>query len=191
VLKRFETEGRPEADRPIVEFLMQKGFNRLGVALAGVLDNLPARWAAMAVRVAAFPFGIPMPAPADELTSEVAEILMRPSTQRDRLTPDLYLGAGRKDHPVRHLEEALALVIDVAPLEKRMREAGQATAQAARDAGIIDEAEFARLLAARDAVRRVIEVDALPMAEVSPIASQHERRGGVEIEGVERSEAAE
>ncbi|KQT65121.1 MULTISPECIES: acyl-CoA dehydrogenase [unclassified Aureimonas] len=187
-LKRFETEGRPEADRPIVEYVMQKGYNRLGVAFAGVLDNLPARWAAMATRVAAFPFGIPMPLPADELTTEVAEILMRPSSQRDRLTPDLYLGQGREGHPVRDLEGAFALVTEVAPLEKRLREAKSASPEAARDAGLIDEAELAKLSAAREAVRRVIEVDAFPMADVSPIAGQHDREPD---QGARRAEAAE
>ncbi len=70
-LKRFETDGRPEVDKPIVEFVMQRGFNRMGLAFAGVFANLPARWAAMGARIIAFPLGVPLRPPADELVTEV------------------------------------------------------------------------------------------------------------------------
>ncbi|MCP3056198.1 acyl-CoA dehydrogenase, partial [Aurantimonas marianensis] len=70
VLKRFETEGRPEADKPLVEYIMAKGYNRMALAFNGVLDNLPARWAAIVTRVIAFPLGVPYHEPSDELTSE-------------------------------------------------------------------------------------------------------------------------
>ncbi|EAS49222.1 acyl-CoA dehydrogenase [Aurantimonas manganoxydans SI85-9A1] len=175
VLKRFEVEGRPEVDRPIVEFIMQKGYNRMSLAFEGVLDNLPARWAAAVTRVLAFPLGVPFQEPSDELTGEVAAILMRPSSQRDRLTPDLYLGEGHAEHPVKDLELAFELVTEAAPIEKKMREAKMRDPAEARDAGIITDAEFDRLAEAKAAVDQVVAVDAFPMADVSPIASQHDR----------------
>ncbi|RYE84010.1 MAG: acyl-CoA dehydrogenase, partial [Hyphomicrobiales bacterium] len=164
-LKRFETEGRPEADRPLVEYVMQKGFFRIGVAFNGVLDNLPARWAAVLTRVVAFPFAIPLPMPSDELVTEVAQILMRPSTQRDRLTPDLYLGEGRPDHPVAALEAAFELVAEAAPIDRKLREAGIRDPRKALDQGIITAAEFDQWTAARTAVAGVVAVDSFPMAD--------------------------
>lgn len=191
-LKRFETEGRPEADRPLVEYVMQKGYYRIGVAFNGVLENLPARWAAMLVRVLCFPFSIPLPMPTDDLVTEVAEILMRPSSQRDRLTPDIYLGEGREGHPVRDLEHAFELVWESAPIEKKMREAGIRKPQKALDAGIISVKEFDRLAMVKAAVAKVIAVDAFPMADVSPISGQHDRGSETQADRpAERAEAAE
>ncbi|WP_183432926.1 acyl-CoA dehydrogenase [Mesorhizobium sp. RMAD-H1] len=173
VLKRFEDEGRQEEDRPIVDYVMAQGQGRIAAAFAGVLDNLPARWAAVLVRLIAFPVGLPDNAPSDRLTNEVAETLMRNSPQRDRLTPDIYLGEGRQEHPLQDLEQAFALVEAADPIEKKMREKRVRDPEEARDKGIISEAEFTRLAEAKATAARVIAVDAFPMEEISPIAAQH------------------
>ncbi|MDN2568367.1 acyl-CoA dehydrogenase [Aquibium sp. A9E412] len=173
VLKRFEEEGRPEEDRVIVDYVMAQGRARLADAFTGVLDNLPARWAALVVRLVAFPAGVPDPTPSDRDTTAVAEALMRDSPQRERLTPDLYLGEGHAEHPMKDLEKAFALVLSVAPIEKKMREAKLRDRQAARDKGVISADELRRLEEAEAAVDAVVAVDAFPMAEVSPIAAQH------------------
>jgi acyl-CoA dehydrogenase len=173
VLKRFETEGRKEEDRAIVDYVMAQGAHRMGIAFQGVLENLPARWAAFLVRIVAFPFGVPKPMPSDDVTSEVAGTLMKVSPQRDRLTPDIYLGEGHKEHPLKDLERAFALVLEAAPIEKKMREAGIGDAAAARDKGVISAAEFKQFREAEAAVQKVVAVDAFPADEVSPIAAQH------------------
>ncbi len=180
VLKRFEDEGRQKADRPIVDYLMVEGEERICAAFDGVLRNLPARWAALLVRLVAFPFGIAHRAPSDRLTDKVAETLLTPSAQRDRLTPGLYLGEGRQHHPMRDLEEAFRLVVEAAPLEKKLREAKLDDAGEARERGLISDEEFDRLARVGEAVARVVAVDAFPMEEVSPQRA-----------GKARSEAAE
>lgn len=182
-LKRFETEGQPEADRALVEYVMQKGYFRLGVAFKGVLDNLPARWAAGMVRAVAFPFGVPMPAPVDDLTAEVASILMRPSSQRDRLTPNLFGGGDDPRHPVRELEEAFELAVAALPIERRLREAR--AGETALAAGVVTPDEAAQIAAAKAAAAKVLAVDAFPMHEVSPIASQHRQRQAPSAEAAE------
>jgi alkylation response protein AidB-like acyl-CoA dehydrogenase len=122
-LKRFEDEGRHEEDRPIVDYLMITGSERIADAFEGVLQNLPARWASVVVRLLAFPGGFARRAPADRLVSRLAEMLMVPGAQRDRLTVDVYLGEGREGHPMRDLEEAFELAVASEPAEKKMREA--------------------------------------------------------------------
>jgi acyl-CoA dehydrogenase len=186
VLKRFEDEGRQEEDLPIVDYIMMQGLGRIAVAFDGVLDNLPARWASWLVLILAFPAGLPHASPPDRLTNEVAAILLEPSAQRDRLTPGLYLGEGRDDHPVRALEEAFRLVAACAPAEKKMRDAKIRDVAEAHRQGVIDDRERAAIEAAAAAVQRVVAVDAFPMEEVSPIANQHRRE-----EGDPRREAAE
>lgn len=173
VLKRYEDEGRRTEDAPIVDYVMIQGLDRIATAFDGVLANLPARWAAGLVRVFAFPAGVPYGTPPDDLTNAVAAILLEPSQQRDRLTPDLYLGEGRVGHPARELEEAFRLVVANAPIERKMRDARLRDADEAHARGVIDESELARLTEARAAAQRVVAVDAFPMDEVSPLAAQH------------------
>jgi acyl-CoA dehydrogenase len=189
-LKRFEDEGRPEADKPLIEYIFAKGVYRMGVAFNGVLENLPARWAALTVRLLCFPYGIPLPAPTDDIVTELAEILMRPSSQRDRLTPDLYLGEGRAEHPVAELEEAFERVSAAAPIDRKMRAARLRDPQAALDQGIITAEDFGALAEIRQAVARVVAVDAFAMADVSPTAAQH-RREDAAGETERRADAAE
>ena len=174
VLKRYEDEGRQKVDRPIVDYLMVQGEERLCAAFDGVLRNLPSRVASLLVRLIAFPFGIAHRAPADDLTDRVAATLLDRTEQRERLTPDLYLGEGREDHPMRHLEEAFRLVVESAPIEAKMREAKLRDADEALERGVINAAERALLREAEAAVDRVVSVDAFPMADISPIAAQHE-----------------
>ncbi|TYR31607.1 acyl-CoA dehydrogenase [Mesorhizobium microcysteis] len=173
VLKRYEDEGRQKEDLPIVDYIMMQGLDRIAVAFDGVLANLPARWGSWLVRLVAFPLGVPYASPPDRLTDTVAATLLDASAQRDRLTPDLYLGEGRDDHPMRDLEEAFRLVVAIAPVEKKMRDAKIRDADEARKAGVIDAAELVRITEANAAVARVVAVDAFPMDMISPLASQH------------------
>jgi len=175
VLKRFEDEGRQPDDRPIIDYLMREGESRIATAFRGVLDNLPARWAAWLIRFLAFPFGVPDPVPSDRLVTRLAEILMKPSTQRDRLTPALYLGEGHAEHPIKDLEEAFRLVTEAAPIEKRMRNERVHDANLALERGIISQAQRDLLARAQAAADKVVAVDAFLMAEISPIAAQHRR----------------
>lgn len=172
-LKRFEDEGRHEEDRPIVDYLMITGSERIADAFEGVLQNLPARWASVLVRLLAFPGGFARRAPADKLVSQLAEMLMTPGAQRDRLTVDVYLGEGREGHPMRDLEEAFDLAIAAEPAEKKMREAKIRDEEEALAKGAITAEDAALLKRAREAHDRVVAVDAFPMEEVSPISKQH------------------
>jgi acyl-CoA dehydrogenase len=174
VLKRFEEEGRQEADRPLVDFIMMRGRQRMGVAFKGILANLPARWAAFVVRLVAFPLGVPHPEPSDADRSRVAEMLMEPGAQRDRLAPDIYLGEGHAEHALKDLERAFDLVGRIAPIEKKMRDAKVREVDRAVETGLISADEKRRLDEAREAVAKVVAVDAFAMKDVSPLADQHE-----------------
>jgi len=186
VLKRFEDEGRPDADRPLVDFIMVRGRQRMGVAFKGILANLPARWASFLVRLVAFPLGVPHPEPKDTDRSRVAEMLMEPGSQRDRLTPDIYLGEGDAEHALKDLEHAFDLAAQVAPIERKMRDAKVREPERALETGLISADEKRRLDEAQGAIAKVVAVDAFPMAEISPLADQHEHPSQTD-----RREAAE
>ncbi|WP_062227474.1 acyl-CoA dehydrogenase [Aureimonas frigidaquae] len=171
VLKRFETEGRPEADKPLIDYIMRRGLNRIGAPFDGILANLPSRPAALAIRIIAFPAGVPYAPLRDELVTEVAEMLMRPTSQRDRLTAGLYLGGGRDDYAIAELDVALDLVTRAEPAYRKMKEARVRDMDKALADGVIDAQEHALLAEAQAATRGVIAVDAFPADMIAPRAA--------------------
>ena len=57
VLKRFEDDGRLEEDLPLLHWGMQDGLYRIQIALDGVLQNFPSRFAALVLQALIFPLG--------------------------------------------------------------------------------------------------------------------------------------
>ncbi len=56
-LKRFQDDGRPAEDLPLLYWSMQDALVRIQVAFDGVLQNFPSRFAALLLRVLIFPLG--------------------------------------------------------------------------------------------------------------------------------------
>ncbi len=156
-LRRWEDEGRQDADLPLLTHAMETGFATIEVRLAEVLDNLPSRAAAWFLRFIVQPFGPTRRGPSDATASAVAELILAPTATRDRLTAGLYLGG--EDEPLMQLEEALLLTIEADPVEKQMRAPGTADRRAAVNTKVITSEEAKLLDAAPAAAARVIEVD--------------------------------
>ena len=91
VLKRFEDDGRPQADLPLVHWAAQDALLRAHEALAEVLDNYPSKAAAAVLRGLTFPFGIPLRKPSDHLLAQVADVVQTPGETRDRLLANSYI----------------------------------------------------------------------------------------------------
>jgi acyl-CoA dehydrogenase len=90
-LKRFEDEGRQEADLPLVRWGVEDALYRAQRALDGVLANYPNRIAAGLVRVLAFPLGLPYREPPDRLGGDIAQLMQTPGAARERLVSDSYV----------------------------------------------------------------------------------------------------
>ncbi|MEY3201798.1 MAG: hypothetical protein RIR70_1348 [Pseudomonadota bacterium] len=170
-LKRFEDEGRQEADLPLMHFAIWDAMFRAQTALEGVISNFPNRVVAKIIKRIVFPLGRPFVVASDQLGAEVAALLIAPSATRDRLTRGAYVPADEAD-AVGVLEAALQATLAAEPIESRLRvaqktgvlapAAGADVAEAAKSAGLIDEAELS-LLRRRDELRnRVIAVDDFP-----------------------------
>jgi acyl-CoA dehydrogenase len=167
-LKRFEDDGRPREDLPLVHWSLQDALYRIETAFDGVLQNFPMRPAAWLLRALVFPLGRSARPPSDHLGHQVAKLMMQPGAARDRLTAGMYVSPDEND-AVGALEAALASTLQCEPLQARVdasRKEGKVTAleelmriAEARDAGIIT-AEDALLLERDYALRRkVIMVD--------------------------------
>jgi len=172
-LKRFEAEGRQEADAPLMHWSIWDAMFRIQGAFEGVISNFPNRFIAIALRLMVFPLGRPYVTPSDQLGHEVARLLIAPSATRDRLTAGTYIGTGEND-PVRLIERALDATVVVEPIEAKLKAAirekrmdgrlppgagSEILAMRGVEAGVIDAGEARALITQRELVARVIKVD--------------------------------
>jgi acyl-CoA dehydrogenase len=165
VLKRWHDEGRQPADLPLVDWCMAQGFATIQVKLDEIIANFPNRPAAWLLRFLLLPFGARRRGPPDALTQACAAILTQPSPTRERLTVDIYRSA---DGGVGRLDRAFALMTAVKPLRDRLRQAHVHDVAAARQRGLISEAEADQLKAVELAIAEVVAVDDFAPEELSP-----------------------
>jgi acyl-CoA dehydrogenase len=172
-LRRYEAEGRQQADAPLMHWAIWDAMFKAQNAFEGVISNFPNRFIAVVMRRVVFPLGRPYVVPSDKLGHEVARLLIEPSAARDRLTAGIYLSTATDD-PLAGIERALAATIAAEPVEAKLRTAvkdGRVDAKLppgegvdvltarAVAAGAITAAEAAALAVARELTAKVIGVD--------------------------------
>ncbi len=169
-LRRFEAEGRQQADLPLVHYALQLSLARVQEAFEGIYENFDGPLGKV-LRVV----GLPLlrinrlgRLPSDRLALEAAAISQRYDAQSQRLNADMYLpdnteaGAGRLMHAFRLVAESAPLVDRIKAAQKRGDlPAGvpDQLAQEAEAAGVLDASEAAQLQQAFDARMAAIEVD--------------------------------
>ncbi len=176
-MRRFEAEGRREEDRPFFDWAMQYAFHRMQQAFDGLFDNLripgltwflrgPAAWWSRLNRLST--------PPSDRLGHRVAQLMLTPGEQRERMTAGMYVPSdpnealGRLERAFRlaYQEDELLRKIYAAVKrgelprarpEQLVRQAVEKGIITAEEAGLIQEAEAARWDA--------IQVDAFTLEE--------------------------
>ena len=151
VLKHFENQGRRATDLPLVEWSVRTLMYRAQEALHAFLRNLPNRWAAAFLRIFIFPRGRTYSAPSDEISQKVVELMTSSGEARERLSHQAYTTV-EPGNPVGLLQEALELAENMAPLEKRLRQAQKEGLISSDYLGTqIDEAERAEIVSKKEA----------------------------------------
>jgi acyl-CoA dehydrogenase len=166
-LKRWDEEGRQEADFAALEWCMATGFKTIENRLAEVCANLPNRFVGVLLKFVVQPFGARVLGPSDRVVHQCAQLVLEPTAARDRLTPDLAHVAD--DRGFDRLERAFLLVASSDDVAKKLRAARLHDWQEAVKKGVITQSEGERLAAARAAVQKVIEVDDFAPEALSPI----------------------
>ncbi|NIR31017.1 MAG: acyl-CoA dehydrogenase [Gammaproteobacteria bacterium] len=169
-LKRFEDEGRPRADEPLLHWACQDALVRAQGALDGFLRNFPQRPVAALLRVLVFPLGQPYPPPSDRLGARIARLLQTPGEARDRLSAGIFIPE-RGDRAAA-VEEALLQTVAAEPAARKLAAAVKdGTVQSeepyrrideALGAGLLSREEADQLRAAESARDEAIRVDAFP-----------------------------
>jgi acyl-CoA dehydrogenase len=168
MLGRFEAQGRPAADLPILAWAIHDAIYKMQTALGNFADNFPNPWLRGLLKLVIFPLGRREKYPGDRLGHKVAQLLMSPSETRSRLTNGIYTSASQ-GHPIGIMEEALPHIIATEPLERKILKAqkdGQLNAlnwedqlQQALDKKIISNEEAAELRHSRKLTLEIIAVD--------------------------------
>ena len=168
VLKRFEDDGRPEEDLPLLHWGMQDALYRIQVAFDGVLQNFPSRAAAWVLRALIFPLGQCRKPPSDHIGHQVSALMLQPGPARDRLTAGMFISPDEAD-AVGALEAALASTLASEPLQAVLdmaRKAGKIKSHDeleqiadARELGLIDAEQALQLERDYALRRKVIMVD--------------------------------
>ncbi|WP_038908840.1 acyl-CoA dehydrogenase FadE [Dickeya oryzae] len=118
-LKRYDEEGRQQADLPLVHWGVQDCLHQAEHAIVDLLRNFPNRLVARLLRVMIFPLGAVSKAPSDQLDHQLARLLQVPSATRSRLGRGLYLHTGAH-HPAAQLEHALRDILAAEPIHQRL-----------------------------------------------------------------------
>jgi acyl-CoA dehydrogenase len=178
MLKRFEDQGRPAADQPLLAWAMHDAIHKIQTALDAFLRNFPVRPVAWALRALVFPLGLREVAPGDRLGHRVASALMTPSETRDRLCEGIFYGNGPL-HWTGYLERALPKVIQAEPVERKLAKALKAGQLKALDAagqleeavrgGVLTTAERDLLAEVRQITIEVITVDDFESEELMSV----------------------
>jgi acyl-CoA dehydrogenase len=171
VIKRFEDQGRPAEDVPLMRWAADYAVHQAEKTLVVILKNFPSRLLAWLLGGLVFPAGRRFHVPTDRLGHECAKLLLEPSRARDRLTDGVYVSCDPRDVTGR-VEDALPKVIAAEALERQLHKLvderpalhGDLEAQL-REAlarGLISPSEAELVRAAHQARRAVITVDDFP-----------------------------
>jgi acyl-CoA dehydrogenase len=198
ILKRYDDDGRPAPDRKVVDYCAQNCLHRFDVALRGVVDNFPVRWAAWTMKPLVLPYGVRRPA-RDKHGKDIVRLAMKPSTFRDRLTRDIYTSTDPSDR-IGLLEATLAKAIACEEAEKKLERAirkGEVKRlyntdwiKDAKNKGILSADEARELAELRDMTARVVAVDDFAAADLKR-EDRNPQSGGEDLSRTAQHIAAE
>jgi acyl-CoA dehydrogenase len=175
MLKRYEDEGRPEVERPLLAWAFHESVWRMQMALDGVIRNFPVRPVAWLVHTLVFPFGRREVPPSDRLGRRVAALITAPSAARDAIVAGIYL-TPNANNPVGRMHALLPDVVAAEPVERKFLKAVKSGTIKAHDyfeqlaeaerQGAISETERKQLEHLRRATAEFINVDDFDPAEL-------------------------
>jgi acyl-CoA dehydrogenase len=172
VLKRYEDDGCPEEDLPLVEWNSRNTLHTIQTRLDEVLSNLPMRPVAWFLRLVAFPLGRFRRLPDDKLARRCASLILSPGAARDRLTKGIYLTHAPGD-AVGRMEVAFDAAVERDAIEEKIRAKGVGGRKALSDLaalvknGILTQTEADSLIRDNAIIGDAIDVDDFAPAELA------------------------
>ncbi len=185
VLRRWEADGRRTEDLPFVKYALTQQFNQMNHAFDGILRNIPVpglHWFFAGPLYWWSRVNIFTHTPSDGLGAKVAEKMMTPGEQRERLFDQVFESKNEDDR-FRQLQEAFRLSVQSEGISVRLRKAVKAKQlekkplpQLIEDAvgkGILTPADRQILEMAERMRNTVIQVDDFPAKAPGSVSKTH------------------
>jgi len=110
-LKFFYDEGEKEEDIDHLHYVMQDCLRNIEQAFDAFFRNFPNAFIGGALRFLVFPTGRHHKGPSDKLINALGDAILEPSSFRDRLTADIYIGDG--DTATGRMEKTFNKLVEV------------------------------------------------------------------------------
>jgi acyl-CoA dehydrogenase len=122
MLKRYQDQGSPAADRPLLAWAFHNSMHKLELALSAALRNFPVRAVGWLLWALVFPLGRRAQYPSDRLGHKVASLLMSPNEARDRLGKGVFL-TPTANNPGGRIASYLQKAVLAEPVERKFQKA--------------------------------------------------------------------
>jgi len=169
-LKRYEDDGCPSQDRPLLEWALEDSLQKVESRIDDILRNLPSLWLRGLLRPIVLPLGRQEKGPNDKRSRAAAKILQKPGDSRDRLTRGAYW-TGDPEDALGLVEHALQLALQAEPLSHKLEQALQMKINETNyeealakglERNLIQPSQADMIRHAMETVRQVIQVDEFP-----------------------------
>jgi acyl-CoA dehydrogenase len=163
VLKQHAEHQHTPDELPLVQWCCEQALYRMQECFRLLLRNLPWRPLAWVLRLLVFPTGLPYTEPKDYLDHQVAQVLLKPSETRDRLTAGIFMPQDLH-YKQALLDQALEKTAALSAIEKTLRNA--------RHAGLIKSKNIHQQLEEAVAGGLIHENDVQAMQELEKLREQ-------------------
>jgi acyl-CoA dehydrogenase len=176
VLKRFEDDGQPQDDVPIVNLCARNALYRFYLALRDVINNFPNHFFGVLLWRLVFPLGFGFLPASDREAAAAVRLVMKPGAIRERLTRGLMVKNETNEIAIA-LETAFVKCVEAEPLVRKLDRAereGKIRRVLGRDwisdacsLRIVTEEEAGQLREADKYASKIIAVDDFDPAAVT------------------------
>ncbi|NJN73435.1 MAG: acyl-CoA dehydrogenase [Limnothrix sp. RL_2_0] len=176
-LRRYEAEGQPKAELPLVHWSLQYALYQIQMAFEGILNNVDLPIFSSLLRSTSLPWvrwNKLSDLPSDRLGHEVADLLQNNRFIRERLTEGIYI-PNAENEALGRLEKAFNLVHASQPVLNKIKQAiatgllpqdkPEKLLDLAQMRDVITQAEFDLVCDAEFARNDAIQVDAFDLEE--------------------------
>lgn len=161
-LKKYEDEGRQQGDLDFVHYAVQHCLYNAAKSLNEAYTNFPVKYVGGVLKGLLFPLGNHFNKPSDELSMRIAEAMMTPGAQRDRLTHLCYVGKAEDDN-IGLMEKAFLAMYEIKPLERKLIKG-------------VKDGKVARKGLLNDRLQQALDADVLTQEEVDKIKAADKLR---------------
>ena len=169
VLKYYQDQGQQDEDNAFVDWCIHYCLYQIHQAFIRFFSNFSVGWVSRLMRWIIFPFANGYAYPSDKVGFQIAHLMQKNSSLRDRLTSYCYIGHDEQDVTGR-IEHALQSLLVAAPVFEKIeglirakkvpcRGSMIATAEEAFQAGLLTADEWDQLKRAERLRQEAIQVD--------------------------------